>query len=284
MGDNIPVTANRMLDGGAEWVIGAAGKLTFEAGATVAGLVAAATFASAAEIEAGTEAAKVIGPDQLKLALAALPYPITMSKLGGFALGVLSSVNDTSGVAFSGSKTKAMGVYADTGGVALTDGAFVRAVAARQLIGTAITGAPNVSAAGLEGLLKFIASANMGGNVGGVMGHLESAGTLTLTGTINTVKAAVAAFLDLATGATIAAGTVVSAFGVNPANLTGVVKTGRLAIVHVAAPAGNTWDSLFDISGPNGIAAAAAGAVQDKFGVIYCDGVKYTFPLSRASS
>jgi hypothetical protein len=128
----------------------------------------------------------------------------------------------------------------------------------------------------------MIVSVNVGGNQGGVLGHLETAGTLTLTGSINTVKSGVASFVDLATGAVIAASTVVSAFGVNPANLTGVTKTGRLAIVHVTAPAGNYWDSLFDISGPNGIAAAAAGATQDKFGVIYCDGVKYTFPLYRA--
>jgi hypothetical protein len=244
---------------------------------TGSGLMA---VASDAEAIAGTSDAVALTPGNLVAAMAAFAFPIVMTKAGGLALGALSSANDTSGVALSASKTKAAGIYADTGGAALQANDFVRAVAARLLIGTAITGGPNASAAGLEGLLKFIVSANMGGNVGGVMGHLESAGTLTLTGSINTVKAAVAAFLDLAAGATVAASTVVSAFGVNPANFG--TLTGRSAIIHVTNPVSGSWGSLFDLSGNQGIATEAAGEVNDKFGVIYISGTKYTFPLSKA--
>lgn len=236
-------------------------------------------LASDAQAKAGVSTAVALTPANLVAALAALDFPIVMSKTGGFTLGTLSSANDTSGVALSAAKTAAVRVHADTGGSALASG-FVRAQMARMLIGTAITSGADISTAGFEGLLKMIASVNIGGNQGGVMGHLESAGTITLTGTINTVKAAVAAFLDLATGATVAVGTVVSAFGVNPANFGSV--SGRTAIIHVTNPFAGAWGSLFDLSGDQGLADEAAGAVNDKFGIIYRDGVKYTFPLSRA--
>ena len=237
--------------------------------------------ASSGETITGTSTTKAVTPASLMAALAALAFPIAMpAGKNTFLMGTVSSANDTSGVHLDGTTvTKAHGVAADTGGVALASG-FVRASSSRLLIGTAISGAPNVSAAGIEGLLKFIVSANMGGNVGGVMGHLESEGTLTLTGSINVVKAAVAAFLDLAAGATVAASTVVSAFGVNPANFG--TLTGRSAIVHVTAPVAGYWGSLFDISGLNGLATSAVGAIQDLHGVIYYNGVKYTFPLYRA--
>jgi len=204
---------------------------------------------------------------------------LNIDKTGSIAMGTLSSANDTSGVALSSSKTKADQVCADTGGSALTAGNY-RARVSRFLIGTAITSGADISTYGHEDLLKMIVSVNVGGNQGGVLGHLETAGTLTITGTINTVKAGVASFVDIATGGTIAANTVVSALGVNPANF-GTV-TGRTAIVHVTAPSAGTWGSLFDLSGDQGIAGSAAGATNDKFGVIYVDGVKYTFPLSRA--
>jgi hypothetical protein len=142
---------------------------------------------------------------------------LTVTKTGSLAMGTLSSANDTSGVALTATKNKAAGIHADTGGAALTAG-NIRAALSRFLIGTAISSGADISTYGHEALLKMIASVNVGGNQGGVLGHLESAGTLTLTGGINVVKAGVASFLDLATGATVAAGTVVSAFGVNPAN------------------------------------------------------------------
>jgi hypothetical protein len=235
--------------------------------------------ASDAENRTGTATDVACTPASMMAALAALAFPIAMTKAGLFSLGTLSSANDTSGVALSSSKTAAMRICADTGGAALTSG-FERAIQGRFLLGTAITSGADISAAGIEGLLKMIVSVNVGGNHAGIMGHLESAGTLTLTGSINVVKAGVASFVDLATGATIAASTVVSAFGVNPASF-GTV-TGRTAIVHVTAPNAGAWGALFDLSGNQGIATSAAGSTNDKFGVIYVDGTKYTFPLSKA--
>lgn len=67
-----PVTANRMLPGGDEWVIGATGKLTFESGASVEGLVASATFASNAEALTGTNTTKVLSPARLAYVLDAI--------------------------------------------------------------------------------------------------------------------------------------------------------------------------------------------------------------------
>lgn len=273
-------TKNYVKEGGDETVIGgtltvtAAGTLAIVNGATVTGLTGQTTFASAAEIETGTESAKVIAPDTLKAALAALPYKILQ--------GTLSSANDTSGVAVSAANSKAQAVHADSGGVALTAG-NIRAALARMLIGTAINSVGgDISVSGHESLLKLIASVNVGGNLSGGMHHLKSAGTLTLTGTINTVRAAVGAFIDLAAGATVAAGTVISALGVHPANFG--TCNGRKSIVHVTNPFAGAWDALFDVSGDQGIAAAAAGAVNDKHGVIYISGVKYTWPLVRAAS
>jgi hypothetical protein len=205
---------------------------------------------------------------------------LTLSAAGLYAQGVSSSSVDTAGVTLNASVTKAHGVYADTGGAALTDGISVRASHARFLIGTAISATPNASAFGLEGQLKHIVSDNSGGNEAGIMGHFESQGTLTLTGSINTVRAAVSGFMDLAAGATIAANTVISGLGLHPANFG--TKTGRAAAVHITNPVAGNWDSLFDVSGLNGIANAGLSGTQDRWGVIYCDGVKYTFPLTRA--
>ena len=236
--------------------------------------------ASDAQAKAGVATDVALTPANLMAALAALDFPIVASKTAAtISLGTLSSANDTSGVALSSSKTSALKICADTGGVALTGG-FERAIQGRFLLGTAITSGADISAAGIEGLLKMIVSVNVGGNHAGIMGHLESAGTLTLTGSINVVKSGVASFVDLATGATIAAGTVVSAFGVNPENF-GTV-TGRTALIHATAPVAGAWGALFDLSGNQGIATSAAGSTNDKFGVIYIDGTKYTFPLSKA--
>lgn len=206
---------------------------------------------------------------------------LTFDILGSIAAGVVSSANDTSGVHLNTAKTKVVGINADTGGVGLSVDGNYRAAEFRFLIGTAIASG-NISTYGSQGHLKMIANVNTGGNQAGALGHLESAGVITMTGSINLVKAGFASFVDLATGAVIAAGTVVSAFGVNPANFTGVTVNGRLALMHVTAPAGAFWGSLFDISGLNGLAVAAAGATQDLHGIIYYNGVKYTFPLYRA--
>ena len=205
---------------------------------------------------------------------------LTISKLGAVALGVLSSANDSSGVPLSASVTKAAGFYADTGGVALASG-FERAVAARFLIGTAISSGADKSTAGLEGLLKMIVSVNVGGNQAGVVGHLETAGTLTLTGSSNVVKSGVSSFIDLATGATIAAATIVSAFGVHPAKF-GTV-TGRTTLLHVTAPFAGNWGSLVELpSTSDACQAAAAGTTAGPFVKLYINGVLHTIATVKA--
>ena len=178
-----------------------------------------------------------------------------------FQFGVRSSANDTSGVTVSAAVDQVFGVFADSGGVALTAG-FIRSACSRMFVGTAISGGGDISITGQEGLVKFGASANIGGNVGGVMGHLETTGTLTLTGSLHCIKSAVAAFLDLASGTTIAASTVVSAFGVNAANL-GTVMTGRSTIIHVTNPMASTWGSFAEFDSATGCTAAHASAGAD---------------------
>lgn len=206
---------------------------------------------------------------------------LTIDKTGSISLGTLSSANDTSGKALSSSVTNALSVCADTGGSALT-ASFTRASRSRYLIGTPITSGADISTAGFEGLLKSIVSVNVGGNQGGVMGHYETAGTLTLTGSINTTKSGVSSFLDLGENATVAAGTVVSAFGVQPANF-GTTMTGRSAVIHVTNPMAGTWGSFLDISSGTGLTQnSAAGATADKFLKVYVNGTLYTIAMATA--
>lgn len=195
-------------------------------------------------------------------------------------MGTLSSANDTSGVALTASKNAALKICADSGGVALTAG-NIRATLNRMLIGTALTSG-DISVYGAECLLKSRVSVNTGGNQAGVLGHFESVNAVTLTGSINTVRAGVASFLDLATDATVAANTVVSAFGVNPANF-GTTMTGRSAIIHVTNPMAGTWGSFLDLSTATGCTQdSAAGATGDKFLKVYLNGVLYTIAMARA--
>ena len=268
-----PTTEIRLENGGNLLTIGAAATVTVENGATITGLTGATTFASAAEVKTATNTTKVISPKILADGLADYAKKII--------LGTLSSASDTSGIAVSASASKAFAVHADSGGSALTAG-NIRAALARMLIGTAISSGGDISSYGLEGLLKSIVSVNVGGNQAGLLGHFESAGTLTLTGSINVVKAGVASFLDLAANATVAANTVVSAFGVNPANF-GTVMTGRSAIIHVTNPMAGTWGSFLDMSTATGLTQdTAAGATNDKFLKVSLNGVAYTIPMYKA--
>ena len=206
---------------------------------------------------------------------------LVLSAAGSIALGTVSSGNDTSGLTLNGTTTKALGICADTGGVALADNTFTRAASLRYLIGTAITGSPNASEAGVEGLLKHIVSDNSGGNESGVMGHFESAGTLTLTGGSNVVRSGVSSFVDLATGATIPSGTVLSAFGVHPANFG--TLTGRAAVIHVTAPVAGNWSSLVELpSTSDACQAAAAGTTAGPHVKLYIGGVLHTIPTVKA--
>lgn len=226
---------------------------------------------TAAEVVAGSSAARLGSAAALNLA----------AYKGRIILGTLSSANDTSGIALSATVNKALAVHADSGGAALTAG-NIRAGLSRMLIGTAISSGADISSYGHECLLKSIVSVNAGGNQGGVLGHYESAGTITLTGTINTVKAGVASFLDLAANTTVAANTVVSAFGINPANF-GTTMNGRSAIIHVTTPMAGTWGSFLDLSDATGCTQdAAAGATGDKFLKVYVNGVLYTIAMATA--
>lgn len=203
-------------------------------------------------------------------------YPL---KVDGLTAGTLSSANDTSGIAISSTNSKALGIHADTGGVALTAGNY-RAGLLRFLVGTAIT-TGDISTYGAECLLKTIVNVTVTGNRAGVLGHYESAGTLTLTGGINSVNAGVASFLDIAAGGTVAANTVVSAFGVNPANFG--TMTGRSTIIHVTNPMASTWGSFLELSSATGVTQdSAAGATGDKFLKVYVNTVLYTIAMLRA--
>lgn len=87
------------MDGGDTWEVEgtlkvlAAGSVTIEDGATITGLTGATTFASSAEIKAGTVNNKVIAPDTLKAALAAYPLPIdAVQTIATAALGTVRPI------------------------------------------------------------------------------------------------------------------------------------------------------------------------------------------------
>jgi hypothetical protein len=198
----------------------------------------------------------------------------------GIRIGELSSSADGSGIPLSATYTAAVRFHADTGSAALAS-SNTRALLARYLIGTTPEVA-DTSTYGAESLLKIIASYSTTGNSAGILGHIESAGTLTITGSINTTRSGVASFLDLAANATVAANTVVSAFGVNPANF-GTTMTGRSAIIHVTNPMSGTWGSFLDLSTATGCTQdSAAGATGGKYLKIYVNGVLYTAALLTA--
>lgn len=194
--------------------------------------------------------------------------------------GAVSSSADGSGVPLSASVTAALSVCADTGSAALA-ASNTRAARFRYLIGTT-PGTGDISMYGAESLLKVIASSNTTGNWGGILGHLESQGTLTITGSVNTVRAGVASFLDLASGATVAGSTIVSAFGVNPANF-GTTMTGRATIIHVTNPMASTWNSFLELSSATGCTQdTAAGASGHKYLKVYINGTLYTIDCVSA--
>lgn len=94
-----PITKNRMLPGGKTWVVGstlsilAAATVTVAGGATITGLTGGeTTYASSAEIQTGSEAAKCIAPDQWTLARALLPL-VTAKTISTAALGTVRQVH-----------------------------------------------------------------------------------------------------------------------------------------------------------------------------------------------
>jgi hypothetical protein len=274
------------VQSGGELEIESGGVVDVESGGYLK-LAGTAITATAAELNknAGVTAGAVTASKALVVGaskeLASLGA-VTIDTIGSLTAGALSSANDISGVALTASKSKAVGIHADSGGSALTAG-NIRATLSRMLIGTAISSGADISTYGLEGLLKSIVSVNVGGNQGGVLGHYESAGTLTLTGSINTIKAGVAAFIDLAANATIAAGTVISAFGVNPANF-GTTRNGRASIIHVTNPMAGVWDAFLDLSTATGLTQdSAVGATGDKWLKVYLNGVLYNIAMVRAA-
>jgi hypothetical protein len=210
----------------------------------------------------------------------ALQIPATF--LIAMAAGVSSSAADGYGLALSAANTAALKIYADTGSAALAGSTNTRAAQFRYLIGTSPTAGGDISTYGAECQLKTIVDANVVGNQGGVCGHYETQGALTLTGSINSVKAGVASFLDLGAGAIVATNTVVSAFGVNPANF-GTTMNGRSAIIHVTNPMAGTWTSFLSLSSATGCTQdAAAGTTGGKFLKVYLNGVLYTIAMVTA--
>lgn len=164
--------------------------------------------------------------------------------IGKLNVGAFHSTAAGSGIPLSSSLTAAARVYADDGGAKLTGGgAEYRGSISRVLLATADTDASDHTVSGFVGQIKTAIDYSIGGNMSGVCGYLETAGSnKTITGTAANVISGVWGRVDVPSGVTIAASTYVSAFAAS-GNLGGT-HTGSAVVLNVPNPAAGVWDHL----------------------------------------
>ncbi len=170
---------------------------------------------------------------------------------GEFQIGAFVSAATGSGQVLSSTKTKALDVCADDGGVALTSS--VRAGRSRLLITTATSG--DQSAFGHQGQVKATASLVGTGNTAGLWGYFEANNAaIHIGGQV----AGVYAMADLPTSADITTGGVLAALMCGSNTLAGT-HNGVAAAIHIPNPVAGTWD-FFAVLGSATGASAAGGA------------------------
>ncbi len=171
---------------------------------------------------------------------------------GVFSIGEFSSTGDNSFAIDASTRTKALDVCVDDGGVALTAGSM-RGIRGRFLVRTAIAGSPDLSVFGIQGHLKVGAvSVTNGARFAGLWGYFESVSGSTLGGNY----AGVYAMADLPTGATLSSGGVLSGLQIGSNDLGGT-STGDMSCIHVPNPVTGTWDYLFQFGTASGVTSAS---------------------------
>lgn len=170
-------------------------------------------------------------------------------------LAALAASADGSGVAISSSRTQALVAFGDTGSAALTAGTY-RTGRARMLVGTA-PGAAAIHVFGMEAELKATANVNAAtGDLAGLKASFES-----ITGvTVGDHTSALVAQIDAPTGATIAAGAVLSAIHVTDGDLGGT-HTGDAAVFDFEAPSAGAYDYWAVFEASCGMTTQAGGSL-----------------------
>jgi hypothetical protein len=121
--------------------------------------------------------------------------------LGKITVGAFSSTTAGSGIALSSSVTKALAVYGDDAGAAMTGS--IRTILGRTLLTVDQTG--DMSPRGVMGQLKLKSGVDLtNGIASGVEGYLELAGTNNFAA--NSFTAAVTGVVELTTASTITTG------------------------------------------------------------------------------
>jgi hypothetical protein len=179
----------------------------------------------------------------------------TNSLGGAVQVGEFSSATAGSGLKLSSSRTAAMRVYTDDGGVALTATVY-RAIIGRHLHATALT-TGDISVFGVQGHFKAVANCYGISMVGGVWAYNESSGSISVGCTIQGLYSGLVARVDAPSGVTIAASSYVSAIGID-ADLGGT-HTGKAAVLHIKNPVAGVWDYFAVFNTATGAIAAQSG-------------------------
>lgn len=118
------------------------------------------------------------------------------------------------------------------------------------------------------------------GNKAGSCGYLEC--DTAVIGSAGSTWCGVCARVDVPSGSTIAASSVVSAIGV--ISDLGGTHTGIAAVIDVIDPAGGVWDSLVNVSSTSGCYVASdVGAASNKKLIISVDGSPFAIKLYAVS-
>lgn len=162
---------------------------------------------------------------------------------GAWQMGEFSSTATGKGLKLSAARTSVHRVYGDTGGSALTTGAY-RPSLSRFLIDYAFSG--NISVFGHQGQVKVNASVTAD-FIAGVWGYAEVTAGKTITGPITGVRGTV----DMPATAVIATGQVASAFLADSIDIN-CTHTGKAVPFHVPTVAVGAWDALFALGATTG--------------------------------
>jgi hypothetical protein len=202
--------------------------------------------------------------------------PTNIGEFSSASVGASAS-NTLLGIPISSTRSKALDVCADDGGVALTAGEF-QGTRSRVLLTKAITAAVTVSAT--RGQLKISGVSVAGDNRAGVCGYLEvaNAGTIAAGG----VATGVWGRVDCPSGCTIGASAVLSAFAAQATDLGGT-HTGIAAVLNVPAPGTGSWDSLINVSSTSGVYSTSVGAAATKYLTVSVDRTPYKIALYAVS-
>jgi hypothetical protein len=172
---------------------------------------------------------------------------------GAFEIGdFATSNNDVFFALDQTTRPKALDICCDDGGTAIGAGSDVMPLRARMLIRTAISGTPDLSIHGLEGILKYSGVAvTAASNQAGVWAYFESVTGASFQG----IASGLFAMVSLPTGATLNSGGVLAGINIGADSLAGT-STGDMSCIYIGNPGAGTWDYFLQTGNAPGFIAA----------------------------